>query len=264
MSDVTTSDALRASSLTVRRGQHQVLHELSLQVREGGWLAVVGRNGAGKSTLLAALAGLLPYSGKIELAGVNVSTLHRRERARRVAYLPQMPIVPEQLGVADYVLLGRVPHAGYFGRSIVADQRIVTDVLRRLELQHFADRPLGTLSGGERQRAILARALAGQASLLLADEPTSALDLGHQQQVLELIDQLRHSDGLTVITAMHDLTLAAQYAEQVALLDAGKLIATGSPRDVLTESALAEHYGAQVDVTLDANSRPVITPRRLQ
>ncbi|PZS10716.1 MAG: ABC transporter [Acidimicrobiales bacterium] len=253
---------LRTSSLSIRRGQHCVLHELSLRVREGGWLAVVGRNGAGKSTLLAALAGLLPYNGEIELDGVDVSTLPRRKRAQRIAYLPQTPIVPEQLGVADYVLLGRVPHAGYFGRSSSADQRIATDVLRRLELRHFADRPLGTLSGGERQRAMLARALAGRAPLFLADEPTSALDLGHQQQVLELLDQLRSSDGLTVITAMHDLTLAAQYAEQVALLDAGRLAAVGRPRDVLTESALAQHYGVQVDVTLDINSRPVITPRR--
>lgn len=253
--------AVSLRNVTVRHGHRTAVIDLSLDVSPGSWLTVIGPNGAGKSSLLAALAGVLPSDGDITLNGVATTTLTRRQRARQLAYLPQAPVCPDQLSVADYVLLGRMPHAGYFGRSNASDEKIVFEVLQRLELSDFAERSLGSLSGGERQRVMLGRALAGQASVLLADEPTTALDLGHQQRVLKLIDQLRRSDGLTVITAMHDLTLAAQYADQLVLLHAGEIVAAGSPADVLTESTIAEVYSADVSVGIGADGRPVVTPR---
>ncbi|MGH3544969.1 MAG: ABC transporter ATP-binding protein [Mycobacteriales bacterium] len=249
--------------VTVRRGNHVAVEDLSLHVEPGSWWGVIGPNGAGKSSLLAAAAGVLPYDGEITLDGDISTALTLRQRASRVSYLPQTPVYPDQCSVADYVLLGRVPHAGYFGRSNSSDEQIVTGVLRRLELSELAHRSLGSLSGGERQRALLGRALAGQAGVLLADEPTTALDLGHQQRTFGLLDRLRRSDKLTVLTAMHDLTLAAQYADRLALLQAGKLIAVGAPEDVLTETRIAEVYGADVYVTTGSDGRPVITPRRL-
>jgi len=255
--------AVELRHVTVRRGNHVAVTDLSLHVPSGSWWGIIGPNGAGKSSLLGAAAGVLSYDGEITLDGDVSSTLTRRQRARRLCYLPQTPVYPDQLSVADYVLLGRAPHAGYFGRTNSTDEQIVADVLHRLELSELAHRSLGSLSGGERQRATLGRALAGQAGVLLADEPTTALDLGHQQRTFQLLDRLRRSDGLTVITAMHDLTLAAQYADRLALLQAGNLIAVGTPAEVLTKSRIAEVYDADVDVTIGTDGRPVVTPRRL-
>ncbi len=248
--------------VTVRRDSHVAVTNLSLDVGSGSWLGVIGPNGAGKSSLLAATAGLLPHDGRTTLHGDVSAALNRRQRARRMGYLPQSPVWPDQLGVADYLLLGRVPHAGYFGHSNTDDEQIVTDVLHRLELSELAHRSLGSLSGGERQRALLGRALVGRAGVLIADEPTAALDLGHQQRTLGLLDRLRRDDGLTVITAMHDLTLAAQYADRLVLLQRGRLVTVGSPAEVLTEQTIAEVYSADVTVGTGVDSRPVVTPRR--
>ncbi len=150
--------------------------------------------------------------------------------------------------VGDYVLLGRTPHLGIFVRESEADRTAAAEALARLELEPLADRALASLSGGELQRAVIARALAQASPILLLDEPTTSLDIGHQQQVLELVDRLRREEGLTVIAAMHDLTLAAQYGDRVVLVERGQVIAEGSARQVLTAEQVEQLYGAQVRI----------------
>jgi iron complex transport system ATP-binding protein len=164
--------------------------------------------------------------------------------------------------VADYVTLGRTPYIPYLGMEGSRDLEVVSAVLERLELAPLADRPLGSLSGGEGQRAVLARALAQEAPVLLLDEPTAALDVGHQQQVLELVDELRRERGLTVLSAMHDLTLAGQFAEQLVLLDDGRTVASGPARAVLTEATIRRHYGASVRILVDADGGIAVLPTR--
>src|SRR5207253_4133756 len=162
----------------------------------------------------------------------------------------------------EYVLLGRTPHISYLGGESTRDRRVAAAAIERLELDPLAHRLLSTRSGGERQRAVLARALAQEASVLLLDEPTSALDVGHQQQVLELVDALRREHGLAVLSAMHELTLAGQYADRIVLLAAGRIAATGSPREVLTEQALGALYEARVRVIEDGGQFVVVPVRR--
>jgi iron complex transport system ATP-binding protein len=239
-----------------------VVSGLDLEVGSGEWLALIGPNGAGKTTILRAIARLVAYSGEIRIGGHAVAGMGGPELARRVALVMQQPHMPEGMSVSQYVLLGRSPHLPYFGREGRRDHKVVAGILERLELDRLAARPLDHLSGGERQRAAIARALAQQAPVLLVDEPTSSLDVGRQQEVLELIDELRGEHGLTVIAAMHDLTLAGQYADRMALLVGGKLVAVGTPAEVLTEPAIADHYQAQVRVMqMNGSGRAVIPIR---
>jgi iron complex transport system ATP-binding protein len=160
------------------------------------------------------------------------------------------------------VLLGRNPYVSYFGSETKHDRLLVDDVLERLDLHEFADRRLGTLSGGERQRLVIARAIAQEAPILLLDEPTSALDIGHQQQALELVDRLRREHGLTVVSAMHDLTLAGLYADRLSLLHQGHVVATGGAAHVLRPDILSEFYGVSVSVHHEPDGTVVVVPRR--
>jgi len=239
-----------------------VVRDLDLTVASGEWLSLIGPNGAGKTTILRAIARLVSFQGEIRIGGRAVTELSSRDVARQVAVLVQEPQMPAGMTVAQYVLLGRAPHLGYLGKESARDRRIVRDVVRRLTLEELASRPLDRLSGGERQRAAIARALAQQAPVLLIDEPTSSLDVGRQQSVLELIDELRKEQELTVIAAMHELTLAGQYADRLALLVGGRLAAVGSAAEVLTEPAIAEHYRAQVKVIQMNGSGTAVVPVR--
>jgi len=239
-----------------------VVRDLDLTVASGEWLSLIGPNGAGKTTILRAIARLVSFQGEIRIGGRAVTELSSRDVARTVAVLVQEPQMPAGMTVAQYVLLGRAPHLGYLGKESSRDRRIVRDVVRRLTLEELASRPLDRLSGGERQRAAIARALAQQAPVLLIDEPTSSLDVGRQQSVLELIDELRKEQELTVIAAMHELTLAGQYADRLALLVGGRLAAVGSAAEVLTEPAIAEHYRAQVKVIQMNGSGTAVVPVR--
>jgi iron complex transport system ATP-binding protein len=249
------------TQLRVTLGGVGILDGIDLTVGAGEWVTVIGPNGAGKSTLLRAVGGLLPASGSITLFGTPSSRLRRRDRARVVATVAQAPVVPPGMAVLDYVLLGRTPYIAPLGRESAADLAAAHEVLDRLDLAGFATRLLETLSGGERQRVFLARALAQGATLLLLDEPTSALDIGHQQEVLELVDQLRREHGLTVLATMHDLSIAGEYADRLVLLDAGRVVAAGPPREVLTEQLLATHYRARVRV-VDGEHGPLVVPVR--
>jgi iron complex transport system ATP-binding protein len=248
--------------VTIAYESEVVVSGLDLEIASGEWLALIGPNGAGKTTILRAIARLVAYQGEIRIGGEAVAAMGGPQLARRVALVMQQPHMPEGMSVSQYVLLGRSPHLAYFGKEGRKDQRVVAGILERLALDRLAARPLDHLSGGERQRAAIARALAQQAPVLLIDEPTSSLDVGRQQEVLELIDGLRAEDGLTVIAAMHDLTLAGQYADRMALLVAGKLVAAGTPGEVLTEPAIADHYQAQVRVLqMNGAGRAVIPIR---
>jgi iron complex transport system ATP-binding protein len=207
------------------------------------------------------VAGLVPFSGEVRLDDTPVTALDRRARARTVAYVPQRPVIPEGMTVTDYVLMGRTPHIPYLGVEGRRDLEVVADALEQLELGELAGRPLATLSGGETQRALLARALVQEAPVLLLDEPTSALDVGHQQEALELLDRMRVERSLTVLSAMHDLTLAAQFAHSLVLLSGGRCVAAGAPRDVLTEDAIRRHFGAAVRVIDDGDGLHVVPTR---
>jgi iron complex transport system ATP-binding protein len=239
-----------------------VLRGLTLHIPRGARLGLIGPNGSGKTTLLRAIAGLVPHTGELRVGDAAGGMLSRRELARRIALVPQNPAVPAGITVTDYVLLGRTPHIPYFGAESRRDLDIVASVLDHLDLAAFAARRLDSLSGGERQRAVLARALAQQAPVLLLDEPTTGLDVGHQQQVLELVDRLRDELDLTVVGAMHDLTVAGQFADHLVLLDGGRVAAAGPARAVLTEEVIARHYHASVRVLEDPAGGIVVVPVR--
>ena len=243
-------------------GGTEVLHHVSASVETGEWVAVIGPNGAGKTTLLRAIASLVPFTGSMALLGDDVRSLPHRERARRIALVAQIPTMPPEMSVREYVLLGRTPYIGYLATERRSDHDAADAAIERLELAPFARRRLSSLSGGERQRTVLARALAQDAPLLVLDEPTSALDVGRQQQALEIVDELRATEGLTVLSAMHDLTLAGQYADRLLLLDRGRLAAEGTAREVLTRALISQHYRAEVRVVGDPETGLVVVPVR--
>ncbi len=247
--------------LSVRLGDTAAVVALDATASSGEWLGLIGPNGAGKTTVLRAVAGLVPFSGSIRVAGYPVARGSRRAVARRVAFVSQAPETPSELTVAEYVLLGRTPHLGYFGAETRADRVAAARAIELLGVGAFVDRSLDTLSGGERQRVVLARALAQEAPLLLLDEPTSALDLGRQQSVLELVDDLRRRLPLTVVAAMHDLTLVGQYADRLLLLDRGRVLASGRPAEVLSAALIADVYGARVRIIGDGDSVFVLPTR---
>ena len=254
--------AVEATSVRVSLGGAPILHGVDVVVTHGEWVTVIGPNGAGKTTLLRAIGGLVKFTGQVSVHGTALDRLARRERARLVATVPQSPEVPPGMAVLDYVLLGRTPYIRPLGRESTSDVDAVERVLARLDLAPFADRPLETLSGGERQRAFLARALAQEPSVLLLDEPTAALDIGHQQEVLDLVDELRTTGrGLTVLATMHDLSVAGEYADRLVLLASGRVVATGTPVEVLTEEMLSKHYGARVRV-IPGDHGPIVVPSR--
>jgi iron complex transport system ATP-binding protein len=251
-----------AVGVSVRYDGRLAVDMVDLMVSPGEWVALIGPNGAGKTSLLRALAGTLPYEGSIEIDGVAATSLPRRTAARLVALVPQQPTLPDGMTVLDYVLLGRTPHLGYLAVESDADVAIAREAMARLDATDLEGRRLGELSGGERQRVVLARALAQQSAVLLLDEPTAALDVGHGQQVLDLVDELRRERGISVIAAVHDLTLAAQYADRLALMDAGRIVAEGTPAEVLTEESIQRFSGARVSIVTGPGGEVVVVPRR--
>ena len=238
-----------------------VLRGVDLDVEPGGWVTIVGPYGAGKSTVLRAIAGGLKAGGEILLEDRQVGSLSRRELARRVALVPQEPVIPAGMRVLDYVLLGRTAHLGFFQAEGPADNAVAMAALTDLDAGHLGGRTVDTLSGGERQRIVIARALTQESPVLLLDEPTTALDIGHQQEVLDLVDGLRSERNLTVLATMHDLTLAGQYASRLVMLDGGLVAASGPAAAVLTGEAVSRHYGVRVRV-IDDEAGPIVVPVR--
>lgn len=255
--------ALIFDGVTVQYGRSAPAADgVDLVVTEGHWTALIGPNGAGKSSLLRAATGLVRHAGTIRVAAGPLGELSWRERARQVAYVPQQPELPAEMSVLDYVLLGRTPHISYLGRESAHDQQVCLDLLERIGMTRFADRSLGTLSGGEVQRVVIARALAQEAPVLLLDEPTSALDIGRRAEALELVDGLRRERGLTVLSVLHDLTLASQFADSLALLVGGRMVAAGTPAEVCRPEVLRSAFGAPVGVLVDDEGRLLVVPQR--
>lgn len=249
--------------VSVRYRDRVAVQAFTDHVAPGEWLCLIGPNGAGKSSVLRAAAGLVPHDGTITVDDSPLALRHARRRAELVAYVPQAPELPTDMTGFEYALLGRNPYIGWFAQESRNDRELVAGVLHRLELDEFADRPLGSMSGGERQRLVIARALAQEAPILLLDEPTSALDIGHQQQALELVDRLRRDHGLTVVSAMHDLTLAGLYSDRLALLHQGSVVTTGTAAQVLRPETLSEFYGVSVAVHHEPDGTVVVIPKRV-
>jgi iron complex transport system ATP-binding protein len=250
------------TDLTVRYGETVALDGISAAAADGEWIGVIGPNGAGKTSLLNALVRLVPFRGTVTVCGQPASRLNRRELARLIAYVPQRPLLPPDMTVSDYVLLGRTAHIGYLRMETAADRRICAETLDRLDLSRMADRTLRAMSGGELQRLVLARALAQQAPVMLLDEPTSALDLGRRMEALEIVDEIRLERGLTVLSAIHDLTLAGQFADRLILLAGGRIAAAGPAESVLDDRLLAEHFGAGVEVVMTETGDLAVISRR--
>jgi len=248
--------------VTVRYGTTVALDGISGRINGGEWLGLIGPNGAGKTTLLCAISRLLRYDGAITIGGQPAAALGRRQLARLIAYVPQRPVLPPDMTVSEYVLLGRTAHIGYLRAETAADRQVCAAVIERLDLGAMSGRMLRAMSGGELQRVVLARALAQEAPVLLLDEPTSALDLGRRMDALELIDEVRREQSLTVLSAIHDLTLAGQFADRLLLLSGGRVAATGSPADVLTDAVLADHFGSGVQVLMTDSGEIVVISRR--
>ena len=219
-----------------------VFSDVSVALAPFELVALVGPNGAGKSTLLHVLLGLLsPKSGLVMLDGRHISELSRREIAQRVAFLPQQTHSDFAFTVRELVAMGRMPHLGRFRPEGPEDTAAIEGALERTDTRMFADRLASELSGGERQRVLLARAIAQSTDLLLLDEPTSSLDLGHQLEVIGLLRALVDG-GKAAAVALHDLSLAARFADRIIVLSEGKIAAEGRPRDVITEELLARHF----------------------
>ncbi len=254
--------AVEWSNVTIRRGDTIVTREIDLAVERGSWISILGPNGAGKTSLVRTLTDLVPESGTVLVEGTSILDLDARARARLVAVVPQHPVIPPGLPVFDYVLLGRTPHQGLRYGASAEDRRRTHAVMQRLELDTFAVRPLDSLSGGERQRAVLARALTQDTPILILDEPTTFLDVGHQYDVLELVAELRADRQVTVITTMHDLSLAGQFADVVAILHGGRVMASGSPADTLTAERIATAWGVDAITEVDDHGAVSITIRR--
>ncbi|MBK7449412.1 MAG: heme ABC transporter ATP-binding protein [Anaerolineales bacterium] len=239
---------LKIQNLSASYHGHQVLHDVSFEVHHGEVLALIGPNGAGKSTIIRAVSGVIPSTGSVHTNGNDFHALDPMQRARYVAVVPQAISLPPAFSVWETVLMGRTPYLGFLGNASAHDEELTRQALSRVNALSFTDRRVSELSGGEAQRILLARALCQSTPILLLDEPTSHLDLQYQVSLLELIRDLAHKEKLTVLIALHDLNLAARYADRVALLVGGKLDAVGTPRAVLTPEKISNAYCLPVQV----------------
>ncbi|MEP7764296.1 ABC transporter ATP-binding protein [Sanguibacter sp. 25GB23B1] len=259
---MTTSHTLLVEDLTLGYGDRTVVEHLDLAVPPGKVTAIVGANACGKSTLLRSMSRLLaPRSGHVLLDGKEVHSMPAKQLARTLGLLPQSPIAPEGITVADLVGRGRNPHQGMFSRWSHADDVAVAAALDATETAALADRPVDELSGGQRQRVWIAMALAQQTDLLLLDEPTTFLDVSHQVEVLDLLTDLNRSRGTTIVMVLHDLNLAARYADHLIALADGRLHSAGDPADVLTEETVRAVFGLDSQVIVDPTSgKPLMLP----
>src|SRR3972149_1735651 len=239
---------LKIQNLSVHYGSRSILQDVSLDVQSGEILALIGPTGAGKSTLVRAVSGVVPYTGQIRTNGDDFASLSTLQRARYVATVPQAVSLPPAFTVWETVLLGRTPYLNSHGQPSRKDEEIARQSLGRVSALPFADRRVGELSGGEQQRVLLARALCQSTPILLLDEPTAHLDFQYEAGLLELVSELAHKDNLAVLVALHDLNLAAHYADRIALMVAGNIKAMGTPKEVLLPELIAEAYCLPVQV----------------
>jgi iron complex transport system ATP-binding protein len=257
-----TPKPLTARSLTAGYGARAVLNGFDLTIAAGRITAIVGANACGKSTLLRVMSRLLvPMRGKVLLDGKSVHRMPPRDLARDMGLLPQSPLAPEGITVLDLVSRGRHPHQGMFSRWSTADDTVVAEALTATGLADLADREVDELSGGQRQRVWIAMALAQQTGILLLDEPTTYLDIAHQIEVLDLLHDLNRARGTTIVMVLHDLNLAARYADILAAMIDGRLHSAGTPEEVLTEAMVAQVFGLTCKVITDPTSdKPMMLP----
>lgn len=240
---------LSINSLHVAYDKHDVLQDLNLQLDRGELLGLIGPNGSGKTSLIRALSGVIkPTAGEIYIEGKELSTFSEGGRARLLAVVPQSAQLPPAFTVFECVALGRTPHLAWLGRLGQSDLKHIHAAMQAAEISHLSDRRAGELSGGEQQRVILARALAQACPILLLDEPTAHLDLHHQVSLLSLVRRMAKDQKLAVLVAMHDLNLAALYADRLVLLVEGRIRASGTPAEVLTTDILQSAYQVPLHV----------------
>jgi iron complex transport system ATP-binding protein len=253
---------LTARELTLAYEDRTVVHELDLAVPDGQVTVIVGPNACGKSTTLRALGRLLrPKGGAVLLDGAELSAIPTKKIARSIGLLPQSPVAPEAITVADLVARGRQPHQHWWQQWSQEDERAVTDAMERTDVTALADRPVDELSGGQRQRVWIAMALAQETDLLLLDEPTTFLDIAHQVEVLDLVRQLNHERGRTVVAVLHDLNQAARYADHLVAMKAGRIVAEGAPADIVTAELVREVFGMESVVVPDpVTGSPLVVP----
>ncbi len=251
-----------AAGMDLGYGDRQVVSDFNLTIPPGKLTVIVGANACGKSTVLRGMARLLaPTRGAVYLDGKPIHTMPTREVATILGVLPQSPIAPDAIVVADLVGRGRYPHQGWFHRWTPEDDAAVAEALRATDTLELADRPVDELSGGQRQRVWIAMALAQQTDLLLLDEPTTFLDINHQVEVLDLLTDLVRNNGRTIVVVLHDLNLACRYADHIVAMKAGRLVAEGKPSEVMTEAIVAEIFGMASRIVIDPISdTPMIVP----
>jgi len=259
--------ALLIRHLELSYGKNRVLNDVSFSVLEGEFFIIIGPNGSGKTTLVKAMSGAArPQQGDVKVLGRPLRSYSGKALARCVAVVPQVAPMDIPFTVAEVVLMGRSPHLPWMGLERKKDLEIAERAMRFTHVAHLAERKLDQLSAGERQRALIARAICQQPRIMLLDEPTSALDPAHQVQIMDLLEQLRHDEGVTVVMVSHDLNLAALYADRLLLMKEGLMVALGEPNSVLTFETLEQAYGCVLLVDenpLKKVPRVTLVPKKL-
>lgn len=253
---------ISAHNITVGYDDAPIIEDLSHTFTAGKVTSIIGSNGCGKSTLLRALARLLkPTSGSVRLGEKELTSYSSKDLARMVGVLPQSMVAPDGISVADLVGRGRTPHHGVFGRWSERDYAAVADAMAATGISELAERSVDELSGGQRQRVWIAMALAQDTDILLLDEPTTYLDLKHQLEILDLLTELNHTRGTTIIMVLHDLNLAARYSDELVAMRSGQILASGTPTDVITEVNLDRVFGLEAQVIEDpVSGLPAVMP----
>nr|WP_290454029.1 ABC transporter ATP-binding protein [Corynebacterium stationis] len=256
------STALHVKDVSVGYGERTVLDTLNVDIKRGAVTSIVGPNGCGKSTLLRTMSRLLnPTKGEIVLDGKSIHDIPTRKLATQLGLLPQTPIAPDGIVVADLVGRGRTPHQGILGRWSQQDYDIVAEALETTGISDLAERSIDELSGGQRQRVWIAMALAQRTDTLLLDEPTTYLDVKHQLDVLDLLTELNRDRGTTIVMVLHDLNLAARYSDELVAVSGGKVFAHGHPRDVITKENVKSVFGIDsVIITDPVSDQPAVMP----
>ena len=259
---MTTEHTLRTQRMSLAYDDRTVVHDLDLAVPPGLISVVVGANACGKSTVLRGLARLAkPTTGAVLLDGRSIHELPTREVARTLGLLPQSPVAPEGISVTDLVGRGRYPHQGWLRRWTHEDDEAVARAMTATDTLDLADRPVDELSGGQRQRVWIAMALAQETDLLLLDEPTTFLDVAHQVEVLDLLTDLNRNHGTTVVIVLHDLNLAARYADHLVAMRDGRVVAEGPPSQVVTDALVRLVFGMESRVLTDpVSGTPLVVP----
>ncbi|MDD4910150.1 MAG: heme ABC transporter ATP-binding protein [Candidatus Omnitrophica bacterium] len=251
-----STDILTIKNLFCGYGSKDVIHNISFSVAEGEFVGIIGPNGAGKTTLFKAVTKLLHIrSGEVIYRNKDVNRLSAREIAEEIAVLPQGVELNFSFTVEEFILMGRYPHKKRFEGLSNDDYAIIENVMSLTDTQVISRRFVNELSGGEKQRVLLAQALAQEPKLLLLDEPTSHLDIGHQISIMELLKNLNKKQGITVLAVLHDLNLAAEYADRLILLNKGEVFRSGDPREVLTYQNIEDVYQTVVVVRENPFSR---------